>query len=185
MLLVWVEAIGGLVENQDLGVVHDGLREAGAVAVAFRKRLDALVPDGLEESGLDGFIDRFVTVGPEEAAHFCAKPDEAGNRHVLIEWGVFREVADFEFCGVWISLDIDPIDENGAARRGDVAGDHAHGRGFAGTVGSEESEDFALFHRKTEIVYCGFGPECLRQVGDFNHRKSEGYVGAKELGESE
>ncbi len=49
------------------------------------------------------------------------------------------------------------------------AGDHAHGGGLAGAVGSEETEDFAFFYREREIVHSEFGSELFGEVFDFDH----------------
>jgi hypothetical protein len=53
VLLVRVEAVGRLVEDQHLGLVHQRLREAGAVAVALGERVDRLVQHRGEEAALD------------------------------------------------------------------------------------------------------------------------------------
>ena len=46
--LLGVEAGGGLVEDQDVGVVDDGLGEADALPVAFGELADQLVADVAE-----------------------------------------------------------------------------------------------------------------------------------------
>ena len=52
MLLVRVEAVGRLVEDQHVGIVHERLGNADAPLETFRKRLDALVPDVREVDAL-------------------------------------------------------------------------------------------------------------------------------------
>ena len=52
VLLVRIEAVGGLVHDQHLGIVDQRLREAGAVPVALGKRVDRLVQHRLEEAQL-------------------------------------------------------------------------------------------------------------------------------------
>jgi hypothetical protein len=64
VLLVGVETVGRFVENEDFGVVDDGLSEAGAVAVAFGEGIDGLAPYLLEESGIDGAVDGLGFGGP-------------------------------------------------------------------------------------------------------------------------
>ena len=58
VFLVRIEAIGRLVEDQHLGIVNDRLRKTGAMPVAFRERLDALMQHGFEKTHLDHAIDR-------------------------------------------------------------------------------------------------------------------------------
>ncbi len=55
--LLGVEAGGGLVENQHVGIVDDGLRDADALAVAFRKLADQLVAHVAQGAAADHFID--------------------------------------------------------------------------------------------------------------------------------
>ena len=53
VLLVRVEAVGGLVQDQHLGIVDQRLREAGAVLVALGQRVDRLVQHRRQEAALD------------------------------------------------------------------------------------------------------------------------------------
>ena len=62
--LLGVEAGGGLVEDQDIGVVDDGLRQADALAVAFGKLADQLVADVAEGAAVDDFVDAALDIAP-------------------------------------------------------------------------------------------------------------------------
>ena len=52
-----VEAVGGLVEDQHLGVVHDGLREADAALEALGQRFDGLREHRLELQPADDVVE--------------------------------------------------------------------------------------------------------------------------------
>ncbi len=43
-------------------------------------------------------------------------------------------------------------DRHFALRRGNKAGDHAHGGGFAGAIRPQKSEHLAPFHRKGNVI---------------------------------
>ena len=74
VLLVRVEAVGGLVQDQHLGVVDQRLREAGAVAVALGQGVDRLVQHRVEEAALDGARARaFFFASPARPRSSAAK----------------------------------------------------------------------------------------------------------------
>ena len=60
VFLVGVEAIGGLIENENFRIMKEGLGEAGAVAVAFGEGVDGLMGDTGEEAGFDGFFHSII-----------------------------------------------------------------------------------------------------------------------------
>ena len=146
VLLVGIEAVGGFVKNEDFGVVDEGLRETGAVAVAFGKSVDGLLGDGLQETGLDHFLDCIFLSFAGETAHLGNPLQEAGDRHVVVERGGLREIADLAFGVLGVFNHGDPADFDTAGRGRKKAGDHAHRGGLAGAVGPEESEDLSLVH---------------------------------------
>ena len=61
--LVGVEAGRGLVEDEDIWIVEDGLSDADALSVAARELLYGEVHDGVEAAVLCGFLDGFRAVG--------------------------------------------------------------------------------------------------------------------------
>src|SRR6187402_2450993 len=57
VLLQRVEAVGGLVEDQDLRVMDDGLRQPDAALETLRERFDGLRDDGFELEPADDVIE--------------------------------------------------------------------------------------------------------------------------------
>ena len=53
VLLVGVEAVGGLVHDEHGGIVQDGLGQADAALVALGQRLDALAEHAFEARSVD------------------------------------------------------------------------------------------------------------------------------------
>ena len=62
MLLQRIEAVGGLVEDQHLRVVHDGLRQADAALEAFREGFDGLLQHRFELQPADDVIEPRLAV---------------------------------------------------------------------------------------------------------------------------
>jgi len=75
----------------------------------------------------------------------------------------------------WIFGDREAADFGVAGARRDEAGDHAHGRRLAGTVGPEEPEDFALFDGEREVIDHELGTELFGEFVDFDHRWRNGW----------
>ena len=73
VFLVGIQSVGRLVEDQDLGIVNDRLRKTGAMTIAFRQRLDALVQNGTEKTHLDHAIDRARFLRSAKTAQLAAK----------------------------------------------------------------------------------------------------------------
>jgi hypothetical protein len=154
--------------------VNDGLGEAGAVLVALGEGIQRLVADFLEEAGINGFIDGGFFGFALHAAELRTEVEEAADRHVGVERGAFREVADLSLSVIGGIHDIRAADGNRAGRGRKITGDHPHGSGFAGAVGTEESEDFALLDTQGEIVHGDLGAKVFRQVLNFDHRDGGG-----------
>ena len=124
----------------------------------------------LEKSGFDGLVDSGVEVSGRDASHFAGEAKKTLHGHIRVEWSGFREIPDLSLGGDLIVLDIGSVDADFALGRGNVAGDHSHGGRFAGSVGTEKSEDFSFFHREGHAVHGYLASEMLVQIFDFYHR---------------
>src|SRR5208337_4417371 len=96
--LVRIEAAGGLVHDQDLGVMKQRLGHRDPLPIALRKFADRLVGHGIQCTLADDGIDTTVQLGPPEAAGFAEKLEQAQRRHVGVERAVLGQVAKV-LCG--------------------------------------------------------------------------------------
>ena len=65
--LLGIEAGGGLVENQHVGIVNDGLRQADALAVAFGELAEQLVLYIGDGAALADVVDALAQLGARRA----------------------------------------------------------------------------------------------------------------------
>ncbi len=145
VLLVGVEAVGGLVEDEHLGVVDDGLGDTDALAVAFGEIFDGSVFNGVEVAFYDDVGEAVVDlVFVGDASGFGDVGKKFDDSHFWIRSAAFGEVANafFDFDGVF--GDVEAVDGGSASGRGEEAGDHLHGGGLASSVGAEKAEDVAF-----------------------------------------
>ena len=85
MLLVGVEPVGGLVEDQHVGIVQDRLGEADAAAEALGERVEAAVQHLAELDAFDGRGDGAAARGGRHLADATDEIEKALGRHVAIK----------------------------------------------------------------------------------------------------
>lgn len=146
--LVGIEAIGGLVENEQLGIVDEGIRQADALAEAFGEGFDHFAADVAKAAGIDHVGHAAAAIIVVEALELGAEFQVFAHPHLVIERHVFGHVADFSAGFEGLAKDIAAADAGGAGGGWQVAGEHAQGGGFPGTVWPEEADDFAFGYGK-------------------------------------
>src|SRR4051794_5312338 len=169
VLLVRVEAVGGLVQHQDRRVVEDRLGEPDAALEALREGLDRPMQDLLELRALDGLADPPRPLEPVQAAHGGDEAEEAVGRHVAVERRALRQVADLTL-GLDRPLDdVVTHDRRGAAGRRDEAGQHPHRGRLPGPVRAQEAQHLAANEAEADVLHGVDRAEPLREAVEANH----------------
>ena len=150
--LLGIEAGGGLVEDQHVGIVDDGLREADALPVAFRKLADQLVADIADGAALHDFVDAARRDRSADALELADEVEVLADLHFRVERRRFGQVADALLHLHRLLHDVEAGDIAVPAVGRQEAGENAHGGGFPGAVRAEEADDLPLFHFKGDIV---------------------------------
>jgi hypothetical protein len=153
VLLVRVEAVGGLVEDQRLGVVQDRRGQAHAAAEALRQRLDGLLPHAVERQALAHEAEPLLARVATQAAQVGDEPEEARGRHLAVARRALGQVAQAPARGERVGLHVVAADARGALGRHEEARDHAHRGGLAGAVGPEEAEHLAGLDLEADAVH--------------------------------
>ena len=169
MLLVGVEAIGGLVHDEHGWVVQDRLCEAHAPLEALGQGIDPLAEHCLQSGARDRRVDGLGRGLAFQTANAGDETEELQRRHVGIGWGTLGQVADGGL-GLELLLD-DVVAANGYAafRGGEEAGDHLHRGGLAGTIGAQEAQHLALADKQRDAAHGCEVPEPPDQVFDNDH----------------
>ena len=169
VFLVGVEAIGGFIEDENFGVMKEGLCQARAMPVSLGEGNEGLVPPGLQEAGFDHAVDSFFPGQSGESPDAGAEAEKTENRHIGIEGGGLGEVSDLPFGVLRLICNRDPADFHVAMGGGEKSGDDPHGGGFPGTVRTEESKDFTLLYREGEVIDSCLVTKLLSEIIDFDH----------------
>src|SRR5262249_12410470 len=132
-----------LVEDEELWVADERLREPDALAVALRERADAAIPH-LGEAARGERVRHLPF--PPRARHALQLHDEAqvlDDAQVGVERRVLREVADRAPAGERLDRGIAAADADRAGGGREDTGEDAHRRRLAGAVRAEEADDLA------------------------------------------
>src|SRR5215510_14545677 len=123
-----------LVQDDDIRVVDDRLRDADALLEAFRQRADQ-TPAAIDETAtrFDRLHGRFEisTVNPTQLA---GKAQKFVDRELAVERRIFGQVADVPLRGDRLIDQVDAAYRDAAGARREIAGKHLHRRCLACAV---------------------------------------------------
>ena len=139
--LARIEAVGGLVEDQQGRIPQQSLGDGDALAVAAREPRDEVAPNVTEGQPLDCALHRLRRRPDREPLQLCHEDEEFADAHPSIEGGVLRHVADATARRERVVDDVQPGDAGSSGGRPQVAGEDAKDRGLARTVRAEEPHD--------------------------------------------
>ena len=145
-----VEAGGGLVEEEQLGVADDAEPDIEASLLAARQPLDALVRLLGQPDQLDHLVDR-----PRVRVVAGVARQHLAHRVVRLDGELLEHHADLcaqpALGGVVGRVDAERLDAPGAARA--EALEDLDRRRLAGAVGAEQREHLALLHLEADVVH--------------------------------
>ena len=146
-----IEARGRLVEDEELGVVHERLREAETPRHALRELSRRPVRHALEADHLEQLRRAAVARAAVEAEELAVVVERLGRVEEAIEVGLLGQVADLALDGDIAR--IAPEDDEPAARLVQEAEDHLDRRRLAGTVRPEEAEDLMAIDVEIDAIH--------------------------------
>ena len=140
MLHQWIEAAGGLIENQQLGLVHEGLDQSEFLTISLRQiaygpvevEIQAL-GERFHRAGCDGAADALEMIQHRLPAAPFRQLDlsrEIPDAPAQLGFGLLRCSAENGDCAVGGADDVD---------------EHAQRRGLAGAVGADQTINGSAF----------------------------------------
>ena len=138
-----VEAGGGLVEEEDLGLVQQGAGEGHALALAGGEALHPVVgPVGDAEAG-EQVVGLVVRRARRQAAHARHERHVLEGGEAVVEAGLLGHHTGALTDGVAVGGRVEAEDGGAAPVGHQQAVEQADGRGLARPVGAEEGDDLA------------------------------------------
>ena len=154
-----VEPDQRLVDDQDLGVVHQGRGEDDALLHPLRVVLAELVDVVAHLERLDQLVDSLRRPPRLEAVHLDDEPEELAPGQLVVEIRLVGDVAQ-KLPGL-LARRVEPADPDGARGRGEQPADHLDRGRLARAVGPEEREELAGPDLQVEPVDGTLGTEPL------------------------
>jgi hypothetical protein len=167
--LVGVQAAGGFVHDQDVGLVQQHLRHAGALAVAFGELLDRLFDDRFQGAAGHHGVDALLQVGAGEAAGASEEFQQAERRHVGVERAVFGQIAEALGGGDPVGGHVQPGDARGAGAGREIAGKDLHGGGLTCAIGAQKGGHLALRDGESDVANGGEVSIEFAEAGGLDH----------------
>src|SRR5437016_8752036 len=166
-----VEADGGFVEDQDLGIAEDRLRESDPLPVALRQPADEPVLDVGDEAALHDLRDPAPTLGAPHALDLGDEVQVRRDAEVPVERDALREVADPPADLQRLAEHVVSRDLRRPARGGHEAGEDAHRRRLPRPVRAEEAHDLARRDAERHVPDRGDRAIMLREALYFDHSR--------------
>src|SRR6185295_724623 len=177
-----VEAGRRLVEDEDVRVVDERLREPHALPVAFRQLAAQAIRHVVDARPLHH---RLYALAPLTARHAFDSGDELEileDAHVGVERRRLGQVPRPAFGLDRLVEDVEAGDNGFALGRRHVAGQYPHRRRLAGAVRAEEAEDLAPLDAEADVLDGGYAAITFREVLDLDHGRSPIVCGAGPFG---
>ncbi len=146
LLHEWVEPVRRLVENEEVGLVHEGLDEPDLLPIAPGELLDPTV-----EVEIEPFGEQLAAVNARQTAQMSKEAKELPRRQPLVEAQVAGQIAKPAANLDTIPRRIEAEDAEAPAGRPDQVEHEPDRRRLSGAVRTEEPEDLAGLDREVEI----------------------------------
>jgi len=150
--LVGVEPAGGLVQNQNVGLVQQHLGHPDPLAIPFRELADRLADHATKLALLHNRLDPLPLAVFGKTAGIGKKLEQAAGRHVGIQRAVLRQITEPLGSGDPVTGHVMASDERPTLGRGEVAGQDLHRGALAGTVGAQERHNLAPRNPERDIL---------------------------------
>ena len=169
--LLRVEADGGLVQNQNLRITDQRLREADALPVALGKIFDNAVFDvGDFNTRADILQMRFH--GLLRLFELIAELQIRLHRHIQIQRRMLGKIADVLFGLDRIFQDVKTRNFRGAGGGRDVSGQDIHRRRFSSAVRPQKTQNFTFVYGEADAVYSMLAAVNFGEVFYLDHSKN-------------
>ena len=158
----------GLVEKQDLGPVQQRSRHGHALSVSARKPGRGRVVMLPQPEGGEQLLDARLQGVAKQAIGTAEKGEVFAHGEVAIQRELLRHIADAPACLGTGRAQVDARHPQGARCGGQKPAQHAEGRGLAGTVRAQQTEDFPPAHLERGVVHGHEVSEGTHQIANLD-----------------
>ena len=168
--LVRIKPDGRFVEDDQIRLVNDGIRQPDTLFVAFGKLTDDALAHIRETALLENRINAVPRASATQAFQPRAKLEVFADAHLVVQRIIFRHVTDAttHFLGI-VKHIVARHARRAGGRRHETRKD-AHGGAFSRAVRPQQTDDLSARHRKRDARQRRVTGVAFRQIADINHR---------------
>lgn len=164
-----VQADGWFVEDQNLGVMEQGIGEADALLHALGQLVDRPVDEVSQPAEFCDAFDGGLAGGAIEPTDLSAKYEVLADSALHVQRRAFREVSDDASDRHRIGENIMSADRRSTGTRRHVTRQDADGCRLSGAVGAEDADDLAFPDGEGDAVHSASVAVVFREILDVDH----------------
>ena len=145
--LTWIESYSGLIENEYRGIIEERLRQAHALAIAFREIPNEAALHLVHAAEFHHLTDFAGALAPCNALHFSDEVQVATDGHFPVQRYILWQIADPLTNFEGLCKDIVAGDHGASTTGRHESCQDTHGGRFPGAVGSQETQNLSLLRR--------------------------------------
>ena len=168
-----VEIVGGFIEEEHVGGVHEGAGDHEALGHAAGVAVDALVLALTEAQLVEDGVGALLTQAMGDAMICRVESEDLAHAQAAVEVIGLGDYGDALLDADGVAHDVEAVDGGGAGGWQDAGNQHADGGSFTGAVGAQEAEDLAPADAEGSAINGVDGGLriALDQVADFDGRR--------------
>src|SRR5688572_24714952 len=166
-----VNADGGLIKDEQVGVVEEGCTDVEPALHTATEAGDGFAGAVGEAGKAEGCVDALAEGVAAETIEGAKETEVADRIQLLVEGQVLGDVADALFDGTGVASDLLAVDEDLAGIGANDAADHGDGGGLSGAVGAEEAETLSFGDGEADVVDGEKVSVLFAEVGDGEHER--------------
>ena len=178
--LVGIEPDGGLVKDEEFGIVNQSVGKAHSLSLAFGEGANEGAFFFAQVAHFQNIADAFFDLGGFNTFEACSVAQVFVNPHIVVEGGAFGEVADVATGLDGLVKNIKTCDRGSSRRGGEISCEHPHGGAFSSAVWAKETDDLAALNLEGNFAHGCESGVAFGEVYDVDHGKEE--VFAENLG---
>ena len=174
--LTRVEAYRRLVEDQDVGFIHQGISKSDALAVSLGEGADELIANLSDAAEFQGILNLFGDAAGTDAFQGAPVAEVFSDAHLGVEGDVFGKVADPGTGFDRLAQDVEPRDLHLASICWKISAEDFHRRALPRTVRPQEADHLASIDREREI------PDSIGRAVTFGESLDRDHTDAGKIG---
>ena len=167
-----IQTHGGFVQNDELGVTQQSLRNAHPLAIPLGEIADQAEPHRFQPSTVHCPEHLFAAFRLFDALQFGRKLQIFLHGHFRVEGRLLGQIAHAGFGSIGLLRQRMPRHRYLPAGSREISGQNVHDGGFSCTVWPQQAKDSAVLYRKGEVIHRQMSAVFFGKMGYFDHENA-------------